>query len=97
MNKFQTFKKLFDFVNQFPHYVIGSNAGLPVVGGSILTHEHYQGGRQTFTMDNAEYIYKTKVNKFKDIECGILNWPLSVAFVLINPYLSDFNNATVPW
>lgn len=73
-----TFKKLFDFVNQFPHYVIGSNAGLPVVGGSILTHEHYQGGRQTFPMDNAEYIYKTKINKFKDIECGILNWPLSV-------------------
>ncbi|MGN1299712.1 MAG: UDP-glucose--hexose-1-phosphate uridylyltransferase [Candidatus Scatovivens sp.] len=73
-----TFEKLFDFINQFPHYMIGSNAGLPVVGGSILTHEHYQGGKATFPMDKAEYIYKTKIKNFDNVEFGILNWPLSV-------------------
>lgn len=73
-----TFEKLFDFVNQFPHYMIGSNAGLPVVGGSILTHEHYQGGKAKFPMDDAKYIYKTQVKDFEDIEFGILNWPMSV-------------------
>ena len=73
-----TFKKLFDFINQFPHYMIGSNAGLPVVGGSILVHEHYQGGREHFPMDDAKYIFKRKVENFEDVECGILNWPLSV-------------------
>ena len=72
-----TFIKLFDFVKMFPHYMIGSNAGLPVVGGSILTHEHYQGGRQSFPMDNAKVRYKTKIKDFEDIEFEILNWPLS--------------------
>lgn len=73
-----TFIKLFDFINQFPHYMIGSNAGLPVVGGSILTHEHFQGGKTKFPMDDAKYIYKTKIRNFDDIEFGILNWPMSV-------------------
>ena len=72
-----TFIKLFDFVKMFPHYMLGSNAGLPVVGGSILTHEHYQGGRQVFPMDNAKVRYKTKIKDFEDIEFEILNWPLS--------------------
>ena len=72
-----TFIKLFDFVKMFPHYMIGSNAGLPVVGGSILTHEHYQGGRQSFPMDNAKVRYKTKIKDFEDIEFEVLNWPLS--------------------
>ncbi len=71
-----TFEKLFCFINLFPHYMIGSNAGLPVVGGSILTHEHYQGGRCVFPMDKAKYKYKT--NKKNGVEFGILNWPMSV-------------------
>lgn len=73
-----TFVKLFDFIKMFPHYMIGSNAGLPVVGGSILTHEHYQGGRQVFPMDNAKVKYRTKIKDFEDVEFEILYWPLSV-------------------
>ena len=72
-----TFIKLFDFVKMFPHYMLGSNAGLPVVGGSILTHEHYQGGREIFPMQNAKVIYKTKIKNYEDIEFEMLYWPLS--------------------
>lgn len=81
-----TFVKLFDFINQFPHYMIGSNAGLPVVGGSILTHEHYQGGKAKFPMDDAKYIYKAEIKDFEDIEFGILNWPMSVIRLRGNDY-----------
>ncbi len=70
-----TFLRLFDFVDQFPHYFIGSNAGLPVVGGSILSHEHYQGGRSTFPIDQAEAFYKSRMN---GINYSLLTWPLSV-------------------
>ena len=73
-----TLKKLFDFVKTYPHYFIGSNAGLPIVGGSILAHEHFQGGRYTFAMEKAELEYETTFDGFEDIKAGIVKWPMSV-------------------
>lgn len=73
-----TFRKLFDFISLFPHYIIGSNADLPIVGGSILTHEHFQGGRYSFALNRAEVERKFIVNGFDDVECGIVKWPMSV-------------------
>lgn len=73
-----TFEKLFDFVEQFPHYFLGSNADLPIVGGSILSHDHFQGGHYTFAMERAEVEKNYIVSGFEDLEVGILNWPLSV-------------------
>ena len=72
------FSKLFDFVEQFPHYFIGSNADLPIVGGSILTHEHFQGGRYTFAMANAPIEESYIIPNFKDVEVGRVKWPMSV-------------------
>lgn len=73
-----TFKKLFDFVELFPHYFLGSNADLPIVGGSILTHDHFQGGHYTFAMEKATVEKEFEVKGYEDINCGIVNWPLSV-------------------
>ncbi len=73
-----TFIKLLDFVKQFPHYLIGSNADLPIVGGSILSHDHYQGGHYDFAMAKAEYESKFEIPGFEDVEAGIIKWPLSV-------------------
>ena len=70
-----TFKRLFDFVDRFPHYFLGSNAGLPIVGGSILSHEHYQGGRHTFPIERAKVL---KTVDLKGIKLEQLYWPLSV-------------------
>lgn len=72
------FVKLFDFVRQFPHYFVGSNADLPIVGGSILSHDHFQGGHYQFAMAKAEIEKHYKIAGFEDVEAGILNWPLSV-------------------
>lgn len=72
------FAKLFDFVRQFPHYFIGSNADLPIVGGSILSHDHFQGGHYTFAMERAETEDRFTVKGFENIECGIVKWPMSV-------------------
>lgn len=72
------FCKLFDFVKQFPHYCLGSNADLPIVGGSILSHDHFQGGNYEFPMTRADYESRFTVKGFEDVECGIVNWPLSV-------------------
>lgn len=72
------FKKLLDFVEKFPHYFIGSNADLPIVGGSILTHEHFQGGRYEFAMAKAPVETELKFNGFDDIDAGIVKWPMSV-------------------
>ena len=72
------FVKLFDFVKQFPHYFLGSNADLPIVGGSILTHDHFQGGKYTFAMEKAPMIEKFRIPGFEDVETGIVKWPLSV-------------------
>lgn len=73
-----SFAKLFDFIKLFPHYFIGSNADLPIVGGSILTHDHFQGGRYEFAMAKAKIEQEFTVSGFEDVECGILHWPLSV-------------------
>ncbi len=73
-----TFVKLFDFVKTFPHYFLGSNADLPIVGGSILSHDHFQGGHYTFAMEKAPVIKEFKVKGFEDVDAGIVKWPLSV-------------------
>lgn len=72
------FEKLLDFVEKFPHYFIGSNADLPIVGGSILTHEHFQGGRYEFAMAKAPVETELKFSGFDDIDAGIVKWPMSV-------------------
>lgn len=74
----EVFEKLFDFIRQFPHYVIATNADLPIVGGSILAHEHFQGGNYEFPMARATIEKKVTFKGFEDVEAGILNWPLSV-------------------
>lgn len=73
-----TFVKLFDFIKLFPHYFIGSNADLPIVGGSILSHDHYQGGNYTFAMAKAPMEQMFTISGYEDVEVGIVNWPLSV-------------------
>ena len=70
--------KLLDFVDFLPHYFVGSNADLPIVGGSILAHEHFQGGHYRFAMVDAQPLYDFKVKGFDDINCHIMKWPLSV-------------------
>ena len=72
------FRKLLDFVKQFPHYFVGSNADLPIVGGSILSHDHFQGGRYTFAMEKAPVEKAVSFPGFEDVECGIVKWPMSV-------------------
>ncbi|MBR6770036.1 MAG: UDP-glucose--hexose-1-phosphate uridylyltransferase [Lachnospiraceae bacterium] len=73
-----TFCKLFDFVKQFPHYFVGSNADLPIVGGSILSHDHFQGGHYEFAMARAGLDKSFTIQGFEDVEVGIVNWPMSV-------------------
>ena len=72
------FEKLLDFIRQFPHYIIGSNADLPIVGGSILTHEHFQGGNHIFAMHRAESEKFYDIKGFEDVEVSRLKWPMSV-------------------
>lgn len=71
----KTFLRLFDFVDMFPHYFMGSNAGLPIVGGSILSHEHYQGGRAVFPLHHAKILKSYQKN---NVTYEILHWPLSI-------------------
>ncbi len=73
-----TFRKLFDFVQQFPHYFLGSNADLPIVGGSILSHDHFQGGHYTFAMERAAVEEAFVIPGFEDVFVGMVHWPLSV-------------------
>ena len=72
------FCKLFDFVKQFPHYFLGSNADLPIVGGSILSHDHFQGGHYEFAMAKAGVEKSFVVKGFEDVDAGIVKWPMSV-------------------
>lgn len=72
------FRKLFDFIKLFPHYFIGSNADLPIVGGSILTHEHFQGGHYEFAMERAKIKKEITIKGYEDVKAGIVNWPMSV-------------------
>ena len=74
----RVFSALFDFLDQFPHYFIGSNADLPIVGGSILSHEHFQGGHYRFAMEQAPLLKSIMFHGFDDIDAGIVRWPLSV-------------------
>ena len=72
------FTKLFDFLDLFPHYMVGSNADLPIVGGSILSHDHFQGGNYTFAMAKADYEETFEMRYFPDVKAGIVKWPMSV-------------------
>lgn len=73
-----TFKKLFDFIKLFPHYFVGSNADLPIVGGSILSHDHFQGGHYEFAMEKAQIEESFNIKGYEDIKAGIVKWPMSV-------------------
>ena len=73
-----TFRKQLDFIKIFPHYFVGSNADLPIVGGSILSHDHFQGGRYTFAMERAPIEKAVSFPGFEDVEAGIVRWPMSV-------------------
>ncbi len=83
------FDKLFDFIEQFPHYILGSNADLPIVGGSILTHEHFQGGHYTFPMARASVEKPFLLKNHPDVNAGIVKWPMSVI------RLSSYNRASL--
>ena len=72
------FAKLLDFVSQFPHYMLGSNADLPIVGGSILSHDHFQGGGYVFPMARAAVERELRLKGFEDVRAGIVRWPMSV-------------------
>ena len=74
----EVFTKLFDFVDLFPHYIVGSNADLPIVGGSILSHDHFQGGNHIFPMARAEYEYNFELKDYPKVKAGIIKWPMSV-------------------
>lgn len=73
-----TFERLLAFTDKFPHYMIGSNADLPIVGGSILSHDHYQAGRYEFAMAKAEDAFTFELKRFSEISASILKWPMSV-------------------
>ena len=74
----EVFGKMFDIIDLLPHYFIGSNADLPIVGGSILSHEHFQGGNYEFAMARSEIEYEFSVSGFENVKAGIVKWPLSV-------------------
>ncbi|WP_368505675.1 UDP-glucose--hexose-1-phosphate uridylyltransferase [Alkalihalophilus sp. As8PL] len=74
----KTFERLLDFVGTFPHYFAGSNADIPIVGGSILSHDHYQGGRYDFAMAEAPETYSFNMRQFKDVSSHLVKWPMSV-------------------
>lgn len=74
----ETIRKLFDFIRQFPHYLLGSNADLPIVGGSILTHDHFQGGNYTFPLAKAPIEYEFTIKGHEQVIAGIVKWPMSV-------------------
>lgn len=79
-----TFRSLFAFVKKFPHYMLGSNADLPIVGGSILTHDHYQGGNYTFPIEGAKIVKELTLDQYPDLKIEVLNWPLSTIRVISN-------------
>jgi len=73
-----TFKRLLDFIEKFPHYFLGSNADLPIVGGSILSHDHFQGGCYEFPIEKSKSLLKTKIEGYPGIDLSIVDWPMSV-------------------
>jgi UDPglucose--hexose-1-phosphate uridylyltransferase len=74
----KTFERLLSFISIYPHYFIGSNADLPIVGGSILSHDHFQGGAHEFPMAKAEMEEVFSLKAFPDVRAGIVKWPMSV-------------------
>ena len=74
----QAIRNLLEIVKQLPHYFVGSNAGLPIVGGSILSHDHYQGGRHHFPIQDAKYWHRFELKHTPNVEAGIVKWPMSV-------------------
>ncbi|AYA74686.1 UDP-glucose--hexose-1-phosphate uridylyltransferase [Bacillus sp. Y1] len=72
------FERLLSFVEKFPHYFVGSNADLPIVGGSILTHDHYQGGNYEFAMARADEEYSFRMKEFSHVSAATVKWPMSV-------------------
>lgn len=74
----KTYDRLLDFIEMFPHYFLGSNADLPIVGGSILSHDHFQGGKYIFPIEETKKIYEVTLNNYKEIELAIIDWPMSV-------------------
>lgn len=78
------FAKLLDFVRQFPHYFVGSNADLPIVGGSILAHDHFQGGCYTFAMEQAPLETEISFKGYEEVKAGIVKWPMSVIRLTAN-------------
>lgn len=74
----EVFGKLFDIIEYLPHYFVGSNADLPIVGGSILSHEHFQGGRYSFAMERAEIEHSFEIKDYPTVKAGIVKWPMSV-------------------
>ena len=72
------FERLMDFITLFPHYFVGSNADLPIVGGSILSHDHFQGGNFSFPMARAGIEERFSVPGYEDVDCGVVAWPMSV-------------------
>ena len=89
-----TIEKLLDFVSKFPHYFIGSNADLPIVGGSILSHEHFQGGHFSFPMERAPIEKKVVFKGFENVKAGIVKWPMSVLRLTCNDKTELCNLAT---
>lgn len=95
-----TFRCLLDFVRQFPHYFIGSNADLPIVGGSILTHDHFQGGNYTFAMERACMLEEIKSEAYTGVSYGRVMWPLSVLRLRskeIEPLINCASNVLSKW
>jgi UDPglucose--hexose-1-phosphate uridylyltransferase len=90
----KTFDRLLDFVTEFPHYFVGSNADLPIVGGSILSHEHFQGGHHKFPMEKAVAFYTTSLDLYPTTNISLIKWPLSVVSIAGNnkQELSDLAN-----
>ncbi len=78
----KTFQYLLDFVSQFPHYILGSNADLPIVGGSILTHDHFQGGSYNFPLAQSPLKTEFTIPGFENVKCGIVKWPMSVIRII---------------
>ncbi len=74
----KTYERLLSFIEKFPHYFLGSNADLPIVGGSILSHDHFQGGRYEFPIEKAEIIYSVELKNYQNVDLSIIDWPMSV-------------------
>jgi len=95
-----TFKRLLTFIDKFPHYFIGSNADLPIVGGSILNHDHYQTGRYDFPMTSAKKTFSFTLEMFSNITTSVLEWPLTTIRLQsdeIEPLIQAADHVLTTW